>query len=139
MTLNWTSGGGARRLVLAHALTPISANPASGSGYTASANFISGSQIGSGNYVVYDGTGSSVALTGLSPTTTFYFQVYEYNGSAGTQNYNVSAAANNPNSQATVTGPPTIQATNIVFSSVNNSQMTLSCILVRMSRAMYAM
>lgn len=126
MTLNWTNGSGANRLVLAHSGAAVNSNPVSGTTYAANTSFGSGTQIGVGNYVVYDGSGTSVTITNLTATTTFYFEVYEYNGTAGAQNYLTTTAAGNPANQATLTGPPTIQATNIVFSALSNNQITLT-------------
>ena len=48
---------------------------------------------GSGNYVVYSGSGNSVNLTGLLPETTYHFAVFEFNGSAGTENYLTASPA----------------------------------------------
>ena len=63
-----------------------SGDPADGSSYTADATFATGSLIGGGK-VVYNGTGSSVTVTGLSKLITYYVRVYDFNGSAGTENY----------------------------------------------------
>lgn len=93
MQLTWTNGNGARRIVLAHAVSAVSSNPVDGTGYSASSTFGSGSQIGSGNYVVYDGTGSTVTVTGLSAGTRYYYSVYEYNGYAASSNYLTSSFA----------------------------------------------
>jgi endonuclease G len=41
----------------------------------------------SGNYVVYAGSGNSVTVTNLQPSTTYYFAVFEFNGSNAGTNY----------------------------------------------------
>lgn len=87
MTVNWTAGNGAGRIVLAKAGQLVSHPPVDGDGYTASSVFGSGSQVGTNNFVVYAGSGSSVTVTGLSPLTRYFFAVYEYNGSGATANY----------------------------------------------------
>jgi len=79
LTLNWTRGNGNSVLVLAKKGTSVNADPISGIPYTASSEFGTGSQIGTGNYVVYNGTGSSVELTGLLASNSYSFAVYEYN------------------------------------------------------------
>ncbi len=79
VTVNWTRGNGSNVLVVAQAGAAVNADPVSGTPYTASSVFGSGSQIGTGNYVVYNGTGTSVNITGLNKGTTYYFAVYEYN------------------------------------------------------------
>ncbi len=78
MDVSWTRGNGDRVLVVAHQGAPVDADPSNGTSYTANSTFGNGSEIGSGNYVVYDGTGGSVTVTGLTPGTTYYFAIYEY-------------------------------------------------------------
>ena len=47
---------------------------------------------GSGNKVVYDGTGGTVTVTGLTQSTTYHFAVYEYNvGTNNSHNYNTTS------------------------------------------------
>jgi MBG domain (YGX type)/Ig-like domain CHU_C associated len=102
MTINWAVGNGTNHIVLVKSGSIVNTDPVDGSGYTANTVFGSGgSQIGStGNYVVYNGIGSSVPITGLTANTTYYVAVYEFNGSGGTQNYLTSTPA--AGSQATV-------------------------------------
>lgn len=80
MTVNWTRGNGDRVVVLAHADAPVSFNPSNGDSYTASANalFGNGVELGSGNYVVYDGTGTNVTVTGLATGTAYHYSIFEY-------------------------------------------------------------
>jgi hypothetical protein len=87
MTVNWTNGNGTNRIVLAKQVSAVDSNPADGISYTANTAFGSGSQIGSGNWVVFNGTGNSVTVTGLAGGTVYQFAVYEFNGAAGTENY----------------------------------------------------
>ncbi len=77
-TAGWTRGNGNNVLVVARAGSAVNADPTSGTAYTASSAFGAGTQIGTGNYVVYNGTGTSVNLTGLTAGTTYHFAVYEY-------------------------------------------------------------
>lgn len=87
--IGWTKGTGTglNSLVVIRAATDITSSPADGIGYTANTAFGSGSQIGSGNYVVYAGSGNTVSVTGLSSSTTYYAAVFEYNGTAATTRY----------------------------------------------------
>ncbi|MFY7886187.1 MAG: beta strand repeat-containing protein, partial [Dolichospermum sp.] len=98
-----TVGDGSNRIIVAKSGSAVDATPADGVSYTANAAFASGSQLGTGNYVVYNGTGSGSSLltvTGLTSGTTYHFAVYEYNVNTGTsQNYLLTGAATN--SQAT--------------------------------------
>jgi len=89
MLVNFSGGDGAKRILVAHLGSAVNSNPVDGVTYTASTNFGSGTQIGTGNYVVYAGTGNSVTVTGLTPSTTYHFAVYDYNdvGTPGAENY----------------------------------------------------
>ena len=91
MNLNWTSGNGARRIVIARANNSSLSNPTNGISYVANSVFGLGNTVGSGNYVVYDGTGSSCSVTGLSLNTTYFFRIYEYNGAGASAMYYTTA------------------------------------------------
>lgn len=92
-TAGWTSGNGANRIVLIKAASAVDSAPVDATTYTASAGFGQGSEIGTGNYVAYIGSGNSVNITGLNPATTYHLAVYEFNGSSGTQNYRTTSPA----------------------------------------------
>lgn len=77
MTLGWTRGNGNNVLIIAKA-TSAPTDPTSGTTYTGDATYGSGTSVG-GGYAVYVGTGTSVALTGLTSGTTYHFAAYEYN------------------------------------------------------------
>lgn len=102
MTVGWTNGNGRRRAVfMREASAGTITNPTDGTLYTASSNWSSkGSQLGSsGYYCIYDGTGTSVNLTNLLASTTYYIQVFEYNSDATptavTATYLTTAVTNN--------------------------------------------
>ena len=109
LTLNWTSGNGTSRIVVARATSAVDALPIDGKVYAAAA-FGSGSQISSGQYVVYKGTGNSASITGLSANTTYSFRVYEFSGSGNLENYVGVSAINNPRSQITTPVAPTLNS-----------------------------
>jgi hypothetical protein len=92
--LSWKSGNGQKRLVLARASAPVNALPLDSNMYTANAIFGSGSQIGSGNFVVYNGMGSSIDISGLNQNLSYYFTVIEYNGTGKSINYLSSTTLN---------------------------------------------
>lgn len=75
-----SKGNGSWRTILVKQGSAVDANPVDGVKYTAFSAFGSGSQIGTGNYVVYDNVGNSMSLTGLSPGTTYHIAVYEHDG-----------------------------------------------------------
>lgn len=73
-------GNGQGRLVVARLTSATAVAPYDTVLYTANAVYGSGTLVGAGNYVVYNGTGSSVNVTGLTTVTGYSFDVYEYNG-----------------------------------------------------------
>ena len=90
-TVNFTPGNGDRRLVVLKAGSAVDGVPTNGITYSANSVFSTGQQIGSGNYVVYYGNGSSVDVTGLSGGVNYHATVYEFNGTSGAENYNITA------------------------------------------------
>lgn len=104
MDVNWTRGNGANVLVIARQGSAVSSDPSNGVTYTANATFSSGSAIGSG-YVVYNGTGTSVTVSGLSPSTVYHYAVYEFDGSSGSECYRTT---NKLTGNASTQPPPTI-------------------------------
>ncbi|MEQ9309336.1 MAG: FG-GAP-like repeat-containing protein [Balneolaceae bacterium] len=87
MTINLSSGNGENRVIIAKSGTAVDAIPVDSVTYTANSVFGSGTEIESGNYVVYNGTGSSATVTGLSENTSYHFTAFEYNGDTGEENY----------------------------------------------------
>lgn len=86
VTVHWTNGNGGSRLLLVKADSAVNAFPLDGTDYTANPTFGSGGSPGLNNYVVYNGTGDSARVTGLSPNKKYYFRVIEYNKNAATGN-----------------------------------------------------
>lgn len=78
LTINWTRGNRNNVIVVAKAGSAVDSDPVSGTTYTANSIFGSGNQIGTGNYVVYNGNGTNVSITGLTQGLTYYFSLYEY-------------------------------------------------------------
>jgi len=93
LRLKWTNGNGTRRLVLGKQGSAVNASPVDGTSYSADASFGSGSELGTGNFVVFSSTIDSVAVTGLNMNSTYHFSVFEYNGTGGVQNYLTSVSA----------------------------------------------
>lgn len=86
-TINWTRGNGANCIVVVRAGSAVNAAPVDGVTYTTGVNWNSGSQIGSGNYAAYVGTGNTVTLAGVTVGTIYHVAVYEVNGTGGPENY----------------------------------------------------
>lgn len=115
--VNWTNGNGTGRLVVVKqtGASPVVVPPSDGVEYTV------GSNVGSGNRVVYSGTGSGpVSVTGLLGGTSYDIYVYEFNGSGGSNNYLVSSATGNPGTTTTTGISPNL--TQINFTSVATPQ-----------------
>jgi len=91
MTLTWSDDllKGSGHLVLIKADRPVNGKPSDLSVYTASNKLWSGSEIGNGNYVIYQGTGNTVTVENLEPNTVYHFALFEYNGEDG-KVFNVS-------------------------------------------------
>jgi hypothetical protein len=104
-TATWTNGNGNRRVV--YISDTAITDPTNNSG--AAALTANTTYSGSGQQIVYDGTGTSVAITGLTLTTTYYVKVIEYTrcGSGPYDNYfNVSSGTNS--STVTTTSASTV-------------------------------
>jgi len=86
-TLNWSNGNGSKRVVLLSTHSDI-IPPQDGTDPEANSVFNS-----RGQQVVYNGTGNSVTVTGLSPSTTYYAKVFEVQGSGLTTMYNTTGTS----------------------------------------------
>jgi len=77
--LTWVRGDGDKVIVLAREENTVNTDPQDGTSYNADSQFGNGDEVGTDNYVVYIGTGTSISVTGLNNSTTYYFTVYEFN------------------------------------------------------------
>lgn len=106
-----TTGSGDGRLMTVSPVGTSASNPVQGNYYSPSANYGSGAYVG-GAYAVYDGTGSSVNVTGLAGATTYRAYEYEYtNGTYPTATYNYNTRnylTCNTYTFSTTNIPPTI-------------------------------
>ncbi|MFY0653360.1 MAG: VCBS repeat-containing protein [Cyclobacteriaceae bacterium] len=100
--ISWTFGNGDADVVVVFEGSAGFPDVVDGTTYTANTIFGNGDQAGTGWFVVYDGTGSSVTVTGLSAGQEYTVAAVEYNGSAGTQKYNTNTATGNPASFTTL-------------------------------------
>ncbi len=84
MNISWTNGNGNSRIVVIKDITNntdtynFSAYPLDGTDYTANTAYGSGDNLGDGTYVVYNGSGNNVTVTGLDVSKTYAIRVYEY-------------------------------------------------------------
>ena len=101
MDVSWTNGNGDGRVVIMNTSNTFT-TPANGSNPTANTSYSGGQQ------VIYNGTGNSVSVSGLSASTTYWYRVYEY--CSPDRVYNSGTAGNNPRSQATTAPTPLLNA-----------------------------
>ncbi|TNE68897.1 T9SS type A sorting domain-containing protein [bacterium] len=117
-----SAGNGTYRLVVARAGSAVNQAPSNGVSYTGNATFGAGSEIGSGNYVIYAGSdGSSFSLNGLAASSVYHLAAYEYEVYNGVPKYQVV----NPPVNSGITYPSS-SASAVQFSSVGLDQMTVS-------------
>lgn len=83
VTISWTPGSGDAFIVGRVAgTTPL--DPQIGTMYSwAGGAFGTDEEIGTGNFVVYQGNGTSHSLTGLTAATTYEFDMYSFNSTVG--------------------------------------------------------
>ncbi len=81
VTLSWTAGDGAERIVIASEGSSVSNSPSDNVYYLANDTFSNGYSFSTSEYVVYNGIGNSVTVTNLKHNTTYHFAVFEYNRS----------------------------------------------------------
>ena len=124
MTTSWTNGNGVKRIVIISSVPGIMA-PSDGSDPTANTVYS-----GSGQQVVYNGSGSTVAISGLTTLTTYWFQVFEYNGSGIYTKYNIDPGINNPNNTATIFIATAPQMGSPSVSSINNNSAILGGVIL---------
>ncbi len=72
--INWTNGNGTRRVVYI-SNSPTFVDPVNGNAPALVANAL---YSGSGQQIIFDGTGTTVTVTGLATGTQYYIKVYEY-------------------------------------------------------------
>jgi hypothetical protein len=106
LTVNWTTGGGDGALVIMKLGSPVTQVPTDGLEHPFNPSFTGSPDLGGGEYVVYRGSGTSVPVTGLMPTTTYFVAVFESVGSGSLINYQQDTPP--AGSQATAPPPPPV-------------------------------
>jgi hypothetical protein len=124
MSLEFNSGDGTNRIVIAKAKSPVNFVPLDTVEYSANSFFGAGTELGSGNFVVYNGSGNSVLLQNLNIETKYYFAVYEYTGSTVLA-YNY-AATPKISSHFTLNNEPDINVSRLEVINTTTTSMTLT-------------
>lgn len=128
ITVNWTnavSNGGARRIVVARLQSTTAIAPTDGQTYNANTLFGSGATTGANNFVVFNGTGTSVAVTGLASGTLYSFDIYEYNGQSFCANYLNTPLSGNRNTTSATT-VQFVSASATISEGIGTYNVTLS-------------
>lgn len=107
MTINVTRGNGSAAIWLVRegAAPNVSGlgDDTDPSSWSANTAFGSGTNIGGSNsYLVQNGTGTSVTVTNLTPNTTYYVMVLEYNVDGTNYDINNNTATLNPRNKTTL-------------------------------------
>lgn len=123
LRLSWTRGNGLQILIVGKLSTGAKFNPIGNTTYTPSSIFGTGSDLGSGNYVLYKGTETSFLLTGLTASTDYKFYAYEFNGYDGSEKFNFTEVTVSTTTLTPQVAPDT-QATNLSVVGFNNLDLT---------------
>lgn len=129
MTVNFTPGNGTGgRIVIARAGSAPTTGPSNGTNYNASVVYGSGDPIG-GGFVVFSSTGASsttqtFSLTGLTNSTTYYFDIYEYNGTGASTSYGIKYES----TQATPAVSSYTTISDGIWDNINASIWDCSCV-----------
>ncbi|MDQ3046360.1 MAG: FG-GAP-like repeat-containing protein [Bacteroidota bacterium] len=108
MTVNFSPGNGANKAVFVRLASTSGLIPVDGVNYVPNTTYGSGTDIGGGNYCVFNGNGSTVTVTGLASNTSYTFSVYEYNGSSVCDYNYMSNSTSNSGTQATNNAQPVL-------------------------------
>ncbi len=122
LTVSWTNGNGQRRIIVAKQGSDITGTPANGTDYAANPVFGTGPTIAAGEYVVYDDNFNSAVISGLNPNTSYFFRIYEYDGTGTNTTYLTSSFGSVSGLTAAT---PTVQVSNITAGNITSSSMLL--------------
>jgi len=123
LTLDWTNGDGQRRIVVARKGSSVTSTPVDGTGYTANTVFGQGQQLSPGEYVIYSDNFHSTTVSGLEPGSTYFFKVFEYDGTGSSSAYLTSSFAAVSGTTATT---PTIQSQFLAATNVSSNALRLN-------------
>jgi PKD repeat protein len=132
LTVSWTRGNGNYVLVVCKPTANSYSYPvdATVTAYSSSSTYGSGAHLGNSNYVVYRGTGSSVTITNLSPSTQYTIIAYEYNITpilfTDYYYYLTTVTSSNTESGYTLCTPTTSNVTNYSASSISYTTATVN-------------
>jgi hypothetical protein len=119
IVVNFSGGDGAYRILVVRPNSAVSWTPTDTvTPKGVNASYTTATDQGDGNKIVYQGSGNTVTVAGLTVATTYYFAVYEYNGSAAnSQNYLAASPGTGSAATLAVAGL-TVSSSNIAFGQV---------------------
>jgi hypothetical protein len=123
--VNFIGGNGNNRILVARESNAVNWTPEDGYQIIGvNNNFSQASDQGNGNKVVYDGSGTSVIVTGLYGSTTYHFAVYEYNVETNnSHNYLIispgTGSQTTPAAPTIVVNPTSLNFGNVPVNSVS--------------------
>lgn len=119
--INWVRGNGDNVLVVAREGSAVNAAPVSGTSYVGDPALGLGDQIGTGNFVVYNGPANTVTLTDLLSNKNYHLAIYEYNNTGNCYNTTNPLVGN----FATLVAPADhIEFANVPSSALLNTNLT---------------
>ena len=124
--LSWTNGTCFDQiLVVAKAGSAVTNSPSGdGTAYTADATFGSGTDLGSSEFVVYKGSGTSVSVTGLTNGTTYHFEVFARKATTWSTGVTDNATPDLTYCDPNPSSVDGIGITNVTLGTINNTTGT---------------
>jgi subtilase family serine protease len=114
INISWTKGDGANRLLIGRKDGPVNVEPQDLTNYSVSSTFGT-REIGTGNFLLYGGTGTNINITNLEAGTNYHFALFEYNGS----NAKLYLRPGYQFALETFGERPTLQVSNATYSNVD--------------------
>ncbi len=101
INISWTRGNGQHCLVIVKEDNSVDSYPIDASVYNADSQFGDGDELGTGNFIVYNGNSNTVNITGLAQGKEYYIRVFEFNYENTYTLYDTNANTDNPISSFT--------------------------------------
>jgi hypothetical protein len=119
VTMKYSPGLSAYRLILVKAGSPVDATPADLTRYNGNFSYGQGPQLTPGNYLLYGQTNSSSnTISGLTPGITYHVAIWGFNGN-GYPVYGTPPAR----ASFTIPNEPSAAATNLIANSIEGNGM----------------
>tara|TARA_B110000503_G_scaffold45867_1_gene74956 strand:+ start:12009 stop:16472 length:4464 start_codon:yes stop_codon:yes gene_type:complete len=117
VNFSFNTGSGNGHVVVAKEATPVNATPMDGISYRVSDTLGNGDNLGSNNFVIYDGLDSNLTLKGLNPNTTYHVSIFEYNAAPNKYYQTDLTLADSAITAAVVTSPISGNANTFVLAT----------------------